>query len=110
MSEIKRSYKGLILILFMGLGIYLGYYQENQNLINLGIFITYINSVLLFIGSFGNDQNNENKQNHKFTKLFIRVVLIFYILALAYKAEYIHSTIWLFFLLSNIIKNKITKD
>lgn len=99
----KKEYISLIMFFIMGLGIYLGYYYENENINNIGVFITWIYSIFFILAIF--TKENE-KQNNKYLKILLRILLSIFILALAYKGEYIHATIWFIFFIS-ILKIKL---
>lgn len=93
MSKFKKTIIGLTILIVMGVGIYLGYYQEDEGLKNIGIFITWINSIILFVALWG--EKNGEKNKNIIMKIFVNVVFVSYIAALIYKAEYFHATIWL---------------
>ncbi|MFW2585575.1 hypothetical protein [Aliarcobacter butzleri] len=99
----KKEYINLITYFIMGLGIYLGYYYENENINNIGVFITWIYSILFIFAIFSKE---DEKQNNKYFKILLRILLSICILALAYKGEYIHATIWFIFFMS-ILKIKL---
>lgn len=97
MSKFKKTIIGLTIFIVMGIGIYLGYYQEDEGLNNIGFFITWINSIFLFLALWG--EKNGEKNKNIIMKIFVNVVFVSYIAALVYKAEYFHATIWLIFYL-----------
>lgn len=97
MSKFKKTIISLTILIVMGVGIYLGYYQEDEGLNNIGVFITWINTIILFVTLWG--EKNGGKTKNIIMKIFANVVFISYIVALIYKAEYFHATIWLIFYL-----------
>lgn len=111
MSKFKKTIIGLTILIVMGVGIYLGYYQENEGLNNIGVFITWINSFILFLALWG-DKNGKNN-NSIIVKIFVNITFVSYIVALVYKAEYFHATIWLTVYLASkyeLAKSKLVEN